>query len=91
MMPHKVTLREAASVDIGGVPVTVAHARGKLAILFVAAYDSDGLLETKEDCVRAATRFRQNLDVSDQLRNDKGTEVNQPIQAEHSEASDVDQ
>jgi hypothetical protein len=89
-MPHKITLREAASVDIGGVPVTVAHARGKLAVLFVACCDADGLLETKEDCVRAASRFRQNLDVSDQLRNDKGIDVNSPLQAEPHEVRHVD-
>lgn len=40
-------------------PLAVALARGGRLVAFVGVIDADGLLETKDDCVRAARAFAE--------------------------------
>lgn len=61
-MPHRWECREGDSIEINGVPVVVAHARGKRLVAFVAGFDADGLMETAEDCRVRARAYRANLD-----------------------------
>jgi hypothetical protein len=56
-MPLRIDQRELQGGSIGGVPYCAALGRGGRVVLYVAAYDSDGLLETPEDCKREAVRF----------------------------------
>ncbi len=69
-MPHRIELTEAQSVEIGGVPVAVGLARGCRVVLFVAADDGSGLIESADDCRRAASRYRAKVDTSDQHGHD---------------------
>ena len=69
-MPHRIELTEVQSVEIGGVPVAVGLARDKRAVLFVAAFDECGLLESAEDCKHAASRYQARLDAGSQSGQD---------------------
>lgn len=61
-MPKRIDLREGESIDIRGVTVAVAIARGKRATLGIAIEDSDGLLEEKLDVRRWAWRLAAKVD-----------------------------
>lgn len=63
-MPRRFDLNELEGLEIGGVPVYVAHARGKETILVVGGYDADNLLETSDDCRRYARRLREKIDTT---------------------------
>lgn len=71
-MPHRWECREGDAIEINGVPVVVAHARGKRLVAFVAGYDADGLLESAEDCRVRARAYRAKVDAIDKRDNDMG-------------------
>lgn len=61
-MPKRLELSEGQCLEIGGVPVGVAFARDKRAVILVGTFDQDGLAEGLDD-VRAATRrYRDKID-----------------------------
>lgn len=64
--------RELQGVEIGGVPVVVAHARGGRAVLFIGGFDGDVLLETLDDVKAKALRWRISLDKSANPGKDSG-------------------
>jgi hypothetical protein len=70
-MPQRFELTELSTGTIGGLPFAVAYARGKRMVGFVATIDGDGLLETGDDCRRAAARFLERLDVHEKRRKDE--------------------
>ncbi len=70
-MPQRVELREKQGGAIGGIPFALAYSRDRRAVMFVATYDGDGLMETREDCQAAASRFLDRLDALDKKRKDE--------------------
>lgn len=69
-MPKRIDLTELQSIEIGGVAVALAYARGKRATLLVGGYDRDGLLETEADCRGAAARIRAKIDLQAEMGQD---------------------
>lgn len=69
-MPKRIDLREGEALEIGGVAVAVAHARGKRAVLVIGGFDRDGLLETTADCRRYAKRLGEKIDANEPIGND---------------------
>lgn len=61
-MPQRVELTELSAGYVRGVPFAVAVARDKRLVAFVGVDDSDGLLETKEDCLAACRMYLRRLD-----------------------------
>ena len=58
-MPQRIELTELAGGYVAGAPFVVALARGKRLVAFVATLDADGLIETVDDCRRAAEEFQR--------------------------------
>lgn len=71
-MPQRIELTELQTGTIAGVPFSVAHSRDKRLVAFVATYDGDGLMESEDDCRRAARRLRAKLDSAAASRHDSG-------------------
>lgn len=63
-MPQRITLREGESGSIGGIPFTVARARDKTLVAYVASYDADGLMESTADTKRAALDLQKRIDAA---------------------------
>lgn len=71
-MPRRIDLNEGEAVEINGIALAVAAARGKRAILVVGGYDGDGLLETEDDCRRYAARLLAKVDSGERIGKDGG-------------------
>lgn len=71
-MPARFDGREGEGITVMGVPVTVAMSRGKEWVLLVGTIDSDGLLETMDDCKAAARRLASKIDNRRRSCNDSG-------------------
>jgi hypothetical protein len=61
-MPQRFEITELSPFNIGGIPVVLAKIRGGHGVGFAATIDGDGLLETEEDCMRAARMWQRRLD-----------------------------
>lgn len=61
-MPKRIDLNEGGVIEISGVPVVIAVARGKRVTLGVAVEDADGFVEEPEDLKRWAARFAAKID-----------------------------
>lgn len=77
-MPARIERREGETLQISGVTVGVALARGKRAVLVIEGYDGCGLLEG-EAAVRAAlVGYHRRLDESQVSGKTTGIEVDSP-------------
>jgi hypothetical protein len=70
--------RELQGVEIRGVPVVLAFARDRRAVLFIGGFDADGLLETMDDVKAVAQGFLSRLDA---LPSKRKTEETNPTTA----------
>lgn len=61
-MPKRIDLTEGQAIDIRGVTVVVAIARGKRVTLGIAVDDADGLLEDRMSVKRWAWRLAAKID-----------------------------
>ncbi len=57
-MPQRIELSELQSGRIGGATLVVAHARAGKLVAFLATVDGDGIVDSRQDCLDAAQRFR---------------------------------
>lgn len=71
-MPQRFEITEGVPFTIGGIPVVMPKLRGGHAVGFAGTIDGDGLLETEEDCVRAARMWQRRLDKSLPAESDSG-------------------
>jgi hypothetical protein len=76
-MPQRFELTELSTGHIGGVPVAIAVARDKRVVGFVASFDGDGLMETREDCLNAARSHLRRLDKKSSGVQDSSTGLEQ--------------
>jgi hypothetical protein len=61
-MPQRFDFNELVPFTIGDIPVVAAKMRGGHGVGFAATIDGDGLMETEEDCMRAASTYLRQLD-----------------------------
>lgn len=61
-MPKRLEIAEGQCLEIGGVPVGLAFARDKRAVLLVGVIDADSLAEGLDFISDATRRYRDKID-----------------------------
>jgi hypothetical protein len=74
-MAVRIERNELGVFYVGGIPCALSIGRGRRAVIAMAGYDADGLLESADDVLRAARHWqsiRPKLDKGGVSRKDDG-------------------